>query len=397
MENSKLLPLLWILSSVITLTVASYIVVGSLLFIEYSLVAIIAVAGWLRFSYKELPTQNTILGTYLLCIVLLVMLNTARYASDYAGFLQQNYAAWLQTGFKLNFTSWFILLVCLPVSLMLWGGYYLSKRANAGFFFAWWGFAYCLSEAFMQLKVELGHVAIYQHHFFAGTIIAMLLFVLSVSGIIKLIKSSAHHQPIAYRKEYSPREINLWTLIFVGGGVVYTITLFTQGGPLPVIIIVGSMVLGIIGWRKTSARFPLNPYQITPVYLLMMALFYVHVGEEVLTDFSQSIVALSGHPWDPQEFNFLILFIGPVFWFYAAYSLWKGQPFGNFILWFMVVGMILGEPTHMLLFPVIRMVKEGVDYEYFSGMFTALFPMIPAIIALKMLLRTHKEQKNNAI
>jgi hypothetical protein len=45
--------------------------------------------------------------------------------------------------------------------------------------------------------------------------------------------------------------------------------------------------------------------------------------------------------------------------------------------------MILGEPTHVLLFPVMRMAQDDVGYGYFSGMYTALFPMIPAILALR--------------
>ena len=45
-----------------------------------------------------------------------------------------------------------------------------------------------------------------------------------------------------------------------------------------------------------------------------------------------------------------------------------------------VVGMILGEPTHHIIFPVMAAVKLSVGYTYFGGMVTALFPMIPAII-----------------
>jgi hypothetical protein len=36
------------------------------------------------------------------------------------------------------------------------------------------------------------------------------------------------------------------------------------------------------------------------------------------------------------------------------------------------------------------MVKLGVGYTYFSGMYTALFPMIPAILALVMIVKERK-------
>jgi hypothetical protein len=52
--------------------------------------------------------------------------------------------------------------------------------------------------------------------------------------------------------------------------------------------------------------------------------------------------------------------------------------------------MIIGEPTHLVVFPVMRMVEDGVGYGYFSGMYTALFPMIPAILAIRALRRTHR-------
>ena len=56
----------------------------------------------------------------------------------------------------------------------------------------------------------------------------------------------------------------------------------------------------------------------------------------------------------------------------------------------MIVGMILGEPTHLLVFPVVAMYKFGIGYRYFSGMYTALFPMIPAILALTVILAGHR-------
>ncbi len=111
-----------------------------------------------------------------------------------------------------------------------------------------------------------------------------------------------------------------------------------------------------------------------------------------MTHFSLSISSITGIPWTDKDFNYLITFFGPVVWVFAAYSLWKGQALGNFILWFLIVGMILGEPTHLLVFPVVRMFKEGVGYQYFSGMYTALFPMIPAILALVTILKNHKEK-----
>jgi hypothetical protein len=130
------------------------------------------------------------------------------------------------------------------------------------------------------------------------------------------------------------------------------------------------------------------------MYLLLLTLFYVHVGDEALTSFNQGIASPSGKPWNDHDYIVLIGLVGPVVWFFAAWSLWKRQPLGNFVFWFFIVGMILGEPTHLLLFPLVAMNKFGIGYEYFSGMYTALFPMIPAIMAL---VTTVDEQRRRAV
>jgi hypothetical protein len=86
----------------------------------------------------------------------------------------------------------------------------------------------------------------------------------------------------------------------------------------------------------------------------------------------------------------LIGLIGPIIWFFAAWSLRKRQPLGNFVFWFCIVGMILGVLTHLLVFPLVAMNKFGIGYEYFSGMYTALFPIIPAIMALVTIMGEHR-------
>lgn len=120
------------------------------------------------------------------------------------------------------------------------------------------------------------------------------------------------------------------------------------------------------------------------------------MGEESLTSFNKAIASITGTQWPGREFTFLIALIGPVVWVFGAFSLWLRQPFGNFILWFMIVGMILGEPTHFVVFPVIVMNEFGGGYQYFSGMYTALFPMIPAILALATIIKDNKEGEARA-
>jgi hypothetical protein len=187
------------------------------------------------------------------------------------------------------------------------------------------------------------------------------------------------------------KKINILTLFFLSIALVYAATIYVQSGWLPVGVIIGSMMGGLIGWRKTTAHHPANPYKVVPLYLLMLCLFNIHVGEEFITHFNQSIALITGHAWADKPFTLLIALIGPIFWIFGAFSLWLKQALGNFILWFMIVGMILGEPTHLLVFPVVVMYQKGASYHYFSGMYTALFPMIPAILALVVIIADHKK------
>ena len=191
-------------------------------------------------------------------------------------------------------------------------------------------------------------------------------------------------------------QLNLWTLLFIALVTVYAVNLYRQTGPVPVAIIVGSMLGGMIGWRLTTAHHPADPAWSVPLFLLLLTMFYIHVGEEALTDFAKAISGITGTQWSEHDFMVVIALLGPIFWFAAAWSLWKRQPFGNFIFWFLIVGMILGEPAHVLTFPIMAMRTYGIGYEYFSGMYTALFPMNPAIIALVTIVGEHRRRRERA-
>jgi hypothetical protein len=393
MKNSKLAGLLTILACLLTVLAALFTLAGPGLFGEHLLVGAAALAAWQRWPLKPRTQQSGVVASYLISIVLLVVLNALRLYSDYPAFMRGAYPALFTGSIALNHTSWFLLYVCAPVSLLLLGGYFLSRFTTLGSFFAGWGFAYGIVESLIQFKVEFSSSPTYPHHYFGGLLVAMALFYAAVTGLLRLSTAEGSAQkPISTRKQLTHKEVNLWTALLVALVVLYSTALYTEAGLLPVGVIAGSMMGGLIGWRKTTARYPADPYQVVPLYLLLQALFYFHVGEEVLTGFNRQIAAISRVPWSDQDFTFFIAFLGPIVWFYAAYSLWARQTFGNFILWFLIVGMILGEPTHLLVFPVARMVQQGVGYEYFSGMYTALFPMIPAILALVVIIKSHRER-----
>ena len=60
--------------------------------------------------------------------------------------------------------------------------------------------------------------------------------------------------------------------------------------------------------------------------------------------------------------------------------------------WFIFVGMFAGEPTHLLVFPVL----EGGRYHYFPGAWTALLPMIMGVWGLYVILAEDRRSRANA-
>jgi len=391
--ESKLTSVLTVLSIAISTVVAAYLFAGAGYAIELAVVSLLALGGWLRFSFRELPSQDTIVAPYILIIVLSLVLNTSRYWSGYSSFLSTHWPSFFTTNFSLTHIFWFILFVTLPVSLMLLGGYYLSKRMPLGFYMAWWTFLYGIGEALIQYKVEFGLGADYGHHYFIGSLAAIALLIVGVTGCQRLLlRHSTLNASTVQPAALTNRQVNLWTTLLVCLVAIYAVSLYAQGGLIPMGVVVGSMIGGLLGWRKTTARYPAHPYTVLPLYLLLLCLFYIHIGEEAITHFNQGITSLSGKPWSDTDYTFLIALIGPVVWIFSAWSLWLRQPFGNFILWFMIVAMILGEPAHFLIFPVVAMNKFGIGYQYFSGMYTALFPMIPAILALVAIIHDQKQR-----
>ena len=391
MVDSTLSKRLWLVTTATTLSVIVYVQVGAGLALQFSLASGVALLGWWLSSSKGLPAHPALVSYYIGSVVSLLALNTLRYATQYSLFIHRQYSNLFQPDYASTHAHWFGAQVCLPVSLLLLGGYFLSRQTSVGIFFAWWGFLFGLIESLIQLVLALGHLNAYTHLHLLAVLTAMVLFTLCVAGILQLIRPRADPLPVERPQSLTAHQVNLWSILWVSLVIVYAATLYVQAGPLPVGVIMGSMMGGLIGWRKTTARYPADPYKVVPLYLLLQCLFYVHVGEEVFMHFNRAIASLSGHAWDDSEFDYLITLIGPIIWVLAAYSLWKRQAFGNFILWFMIVGMILGEPTHLLVFPVVRMLQDGVNYTYFPGMYTALFPMIPALLALILILQDYRK------
>lgn len=154
----------------------------------------------------------------------------------------------------------------------------------------------------------------------------------------------------------------------------YATMLYLQAGLMVVGIVCGAMIAGFVVWLRTTVRRPPAPEAILPAYLVALALFLFHVLEEYAFDFAGRIAAAAHVHWSATQFVTVIVLLGPAIWIAGAIGIHRRHPLGNWIAWFLFVGMMLGEPAHVLVFPFM----EGGRYHYFPGMWTSLFPMVPA-------------------
>lgn len=393
--ESRLASVLTVLSTAITAIVITGYAISPVFALYLAAVSGAALAAWLGFGRAGAPRADGVVGPYLIAMVLVLVLATCRYLDGVVPLLAGPLRHWFEPEFRIAISSWFVLFAVAPVSLMLVGGYYLTKRTPLGGYMAWWTAAYALADGLVQFAV----VPRVQAGFSVALAGSMLVAIAQITAAVITVQwlLRPHVVPVAAGSgQLTLRQRNLWTLLFASVVCVYALALYRSAGLMPLIIVVGSMVGGLVGWRLTTALKPIDPARAVPLFLVLLTLFYVHVGEESLTAFNRGIAQLSGKPWSDEDFTLLIGLLGPIVFFFSAWSLWRRQPLGNFIFWFFVVGMILGEPTHMLVFPVGMMKKLGVEYQYFSGMYTALFPMIPAIMGLVMIVREHRRAEQQA-
>lgn len=170
---------------------------------------------------------------------------------------------------------------------------------------------------------------------------------------------------------------------------IYASVFYSQAGFRPTLIVCGSMVGGMVIWLKTTFKTHIETKKIIPIYLFTLTLFFLHITEEFVTNFPGGINSIFHTNWTLSNFAILIALLGPIIWVFGAIALYYKNPIGYYLTWFVFFGMLVGEPTHYLIFPLI----QPGGYNYFSGMWTALFPMVPAIYGVHLVLTEYKKQK----
>lgn len=189
-------------------------------------------------------------------------------------------------------------------------------------------------------------------------------------------------------------------------------------GLAPVIIVGGSAIIGFFFWYFTYLKKPTDPKIILPIFILAVAGLQIHMVEEYFTSFGPAISRIFNVPWTEQRFLLIFMMILPIIYTLTTLGLYYRVPLAGFVAWFIFIGPGVAEFTHFI-FPLIEpqidpqninnvtATIHGVEVAdmpnyyhkttgnyYFSGMWTAILPMIPGIYAIYRLTKESRKLKN---
>jgi hypothetical protein len=188
-------------------------------------------------------------------------------------------------------------------------------------------------------------------------------------------------------------------------------------GFAPVVIVGGAGIIGFFCWYFTYLKNPTDPKIILPLFIITVAGLQIHIVEEYLTGFGPAMSRLFNVSWSEQGFVIIFALVGPTIYTLTALGLYYRVPLAGFIAWFIFIGPGVAEFTHFI-FPLIAPELEPANvhaltqtingteianmpnyyfrttgHYYFSGMWTAVLPMIPGMYAIYRLVKEHRLRK----
>lgn len=210
---------------------------------------------------------------------------------------------------------------------------------------------------------------------------------------------------------------NVTLMVAIAFCVIAPIAGYLTIGLPPIIIIGGSAIIGFLFWYNTYFKNPTDPRIILPIFVLTVASLQIHIVEEYMTGFGPAMSRLFNVSWSEKSFVMVFALIGPTIYTLTTLGLYYRVRIAGFIAWFIFIGPGVAEFTHFI-FPLMQpeldptnlstisqtingtmvtdmpnyFIKETGHY-YFSGMYTAILPMIPGIYAIFRLTREHRKNK----
>jgi len=175
------------------------------------------------------------------------------------------------------------------------------------------------------------------------------------------------------------RDLVVPIAIAIGGIVIFCVV-----HPLQKFVFVPAMVLALVCYFRTGyLRMP-KPERVLPVYLLALAIQFLHFTEEYVYGFHLRVVEiLDGVP--PFTANAFVAFnmIAYCLFLLAGLGMYKGMKFPMILVWFFTLGGALGNA---LWHPLLAIKVGG----YFPGLFTSFAYLIVGPILFMRLWESRK-------
>jgi hypothetical protein len=185
----------------------------------------------------------------------------------------------------------------------------------------------------------------------------------------------------------------------------------------PVIIVGGAGTIGFVMWYLTYLWKPIDARIVLPLFALTVAGLQIHIVEEYLTGFGPAMSRIFNISWTEKGFVIIFALVGPTIYTLTMIGLYFKVRLAGFIAWFIFIGPGFAEFTHFI-FPLIQpaieptnlagvsqvingtLVADMPNYYlgttgnyYFSGMWTAVLPMIPGSYAIYRLIKEARKNK----
>lgn len=358
-----------VLSVMFTIMVSGFIFAGSIAGISIAVASFFAFIGWRYMTRKTVIYSDKVIFYSILIIMTLMAQNIEEWIFGFSKFFSVNLFAIYSIGLAAFF---------------LFGIFGFSIKLSIGKFAAWLIGVWAIVQTIMHYLAPI--LINGKFGYFPGQAISIIVLILGILLIKTLLKNNNERvkkdKQVTIAKPYHAIAV----LLFI---FTYAVVFFNQAGPRPTLIVCGSMFGGFILWLRTTYKIRINYTKVIPIYLMTLVLFFIHITEEFITDFPGEINSIFNSSWSLGDFVILIALLGPIIWTSGILGLLYKHPFGQYLTWFVFFGMLIGEPTHYLVFP---MVQSG-GYNYFSGMWTALFPMIPAIYGVYYIFTECKNER----
>jgi hypothetical protein len=169
---------------------------------------------------------------------------------------------------------------------------------------------------------------------------------------------------------------------------IIAIIIFFLVHPAQKLSFVPAMVLAFVCYLRTSYREMPKAERVLPIYLVALAIQFLHFTEEYVYGFQFRVTEIMAGmpPFDPNVFLAFNM-IAYCLFLLAGLGMYKGMKFPMIIVWFFAICVLGNAAWHLLL-----TLKVG---GYFPGLYTSFPGWILGPILLRRLWRS--ESHNRAV